>query len=283
MHVTLSPASELPPTRLADLLNTCYEDYATPIHFRPDQFEFFVRAHDIRLDQSLVARVGNETIGMALLAQRGERGWVSGLGVMPEHRRQGVARALLSGVMENARKIGAKHLQLEVLSNNQSAIQLYRDMGWEVERELLVWERMVEQGPLPIHRERAQELDARFLLTHYFDAWHQERPCWQREKASLLHYVEIGMKGWAILRDDAPVAYVLGFLPRDGLMPLMDVAVDPAVGYKSGGRAIIQNLHLMFSATTQLPNEPVASQLNFLFVAMAYQVVLRQYEMTVTV
>jgi len=58
------------------------------------------------------------------------------------------------------------------------------------------------------------------------------------------------------------------------------VAVDPEVGYKSAGRAMLQNLHLMFKTTPQLPNEPVASKLNFLFAAMAYQVVLRQHEMT---
>jgi len=57
---------------------------------------------------------------------------------------------------------------------------------------------------------------------------------------------------------------------------------DPEVGCKSGGRALMQNLHLMFKTTPQLPNEPVESQLNFLFAAMAYQVVLRQREMTMT-
>ncbi len=282
MTYRILPASQFPPARLTSILNACYEDYVTPIRFHPDQFTFFVRAHDVLLDHSLVAVDDQEPIGMVMLARRGNRGWVSGLGVLPSHREQGVARALMEGVMEQARALGLKHLQLEVVSGNQRAKALYGALGWEMGRELLVWERDEVQGPLPIHRERAVEMDPAHLLEYYFDAWHEVPPCWQREKATLIHYIDLGMKGWAILRDERPVAYVLGFLPSEGRMPLMDVAVDPAVGYKSAGRAMIQNLHTMFKTTTQLPNEPVTSPLNYLFAAMAYHVILRQHEMTLT-
>jgi len=281
MPISLHPTSEFPSSQLTALLNTSYNDYATPIRFRPDQFDFFVRAHDILPNQSLVAREGDELVGIVLLGRRGERGWVAGLGVEPGHRGQGVARALMTGVMENARALGMKHLQLEVLSDNAHARQLYEDLGWQMGRELLVWERDEVEGPLPIHRERAVTMDPHQLLEDYFDAWHDARPCWQREKTTLRHYADAGMKAWAIVRNKTPVAYVLGFPPRQGRMHLLDVAVDPAVGYKSAGRAMIQNLHSMFKTTTQLPNEPVESQLNFLFVAMAYHVVLRQNEMTI--
>ncbi len=280
MPISLHPASEFTTDQLTALLNASYDDYATPIRFRPDQFDFFVRAHDILLDQSLAVRDEDDLIGIVLLGRRGARGWVAGLGVEPTHRGQGVARALMTGVMENARRLGLERLQLEVLSDNARARQLYEDLGWQLGRELLVWERDEEQGPLPIHRERAVAMDPRELLEAHFDAWHEVRPTWQREKATLLHYADAGMKGWAIVRDGRPVAYVLGFPPREGRMHLLDVAVDPAVGYKSAGRAMIQNLHGMFKTTTQLPNEPVESKLNFLFAAMAYHVVLRQHEMT---
>ena len=279
MPISLHPASQFTPEQLAALLNASYGDYATPIRFRPDQFDFFVRAHDIVLERSLVAQADGAPIGMVLLGQRDERGWVAGLGVEPSHRKQGVARALMEGVMDNARKLGLKRLQLEVLSDNARARSLYQDLGWQLGRELLVWEREEAQGPLPIHRERAVVMDPGHLLETYFDAWHEVAPCWQREKATLARYMDAGMQGWAIVRDQGPVAYVLGFPPRQRRMHLMDVAVDPAVGYKSAGRAMIQNLHGMFRTTTQLPNEPVESQLNFLFAAMAYHVVLRQHEM----
>ena len=282
MPISLFPASTLSVNQLTGLLNASYADYRTPIRFKPEQFDFYIRAHNIQLDHSLIALMDQETVGIVLLATRGERGWISGLGVTPSFREKGVAHALVSEVMENARRIGLKQLQLEVLSDNERAKQLYEGLGWQLGRELLVWERAEEQGPLPIHRERAIEMDPAFLLENYFDTWHESPPCWQREKATLLHYLSLGMKGWAIVRDRGPVDYVLGFPPRSGRMPLMDVAVDPEVGYRSAGTAMLQNLHFMFKTTTQLPNEPVESSLNFLFAAMAYQVVLRQHEMTIT-
>ncbi len=281
MPITLHPASEFSTVQLIALINASYRDYATPIHFQPAQFDFFVRSHDILLAHSLVAREGERLIGLVLLGRRGSRGWVSGLGVAPDHRGQGVARALMSAVMEKAQRLGLTQLQLEVLSDNLHARNLYESLGWRLGRELLVWERDEDQGPLPIHRERAVTMPPRALLEAHFDAWHETRPCWQREKATLLHYADAGMRGWAIVRDEIPVAYVLGFPPREGRMHLMDVAVDPAVGYKSAGRAMIQNLHTLFRTTTQLPNEPVESSLNFLFAAMGYRVTLRQHEMTV--
>ncbi len=279
MTITLHPASQFPLQDLAEVLNLCYEDYATPIRFNPRQLDFFIRAHDIALDASVVARARHGLVGVVLLGRRGTRGWVAGLGVKPSYRGQGLARRLMEELMVQAASRELTRLQLEVLSTNSRAQKLYKDLGWRVERELLVWERAGYEGPLPIHRERAREMDPMPLLEDVFDAWHPVRPCWQREKETLLHYAQGGMQAWGVVRAGKPVAYVMGFAPQHGRMPLLDVAVDPQVGYRSAGRAMIQNLHLMFNATVQLPNEPVASELNFLFTAMGYRVVLRQYEM----
>ncbi|HID34214.1 MAG TPA: GNAT family N-acetyltransferase, partial [Anaerolineae bacterium] len=164
MPISLHPASEFTTDQLTALLNASYDDYATPIRFRPHQFDFFIHAHDILLSQSLVAQAGDVPIGVVLLARREERGWVAGLGVAPEHRGRGVARALMSNVMEHARTLGLQRLQLEVLSDNAHARKLYEDLGWQLGRELLVWERDEEQGPLPIHRERAVKMEPRPLL-----------------------------------------------------------------------------------------------------------------------
>lgn len=46
-------------------------------------------------------------------------------------RRQGFARRLLSRVEEHARNIGIKEVYLEVLANNEGAIQLYTQQGFQ--------------------------------------------------------------------------------------------------------------------------------------------------------
>lgn len=61
------------------------------------------------------------------------RAWIlNDLYVLPEARRQGVARALLDAAAEFGRATGAARLELETDHDNRSAQALYRHMGWEV-------------------------------------------------------------------------------------------------------------------------------------------------------
>lgn len=61
------------------------------------------------------------------------RAWIlNDLYVLPEARRQGVARALLDAAAGFGRETGATRLELETDHDNRSAQALYRHMGWEV-------------------------------------------------------------------------------------------------------------------------------------------------------
>jgi ribosomal-protein-alanine N-acetyltransferase len=49
---------------------------------------------------------------------------------LPEHRRRGLARALLAHALEYARQQRAQRIQLEVRRSNRGAIRLYRAFGF---------------------------------------------------------------------------------------------------------------------------------------------------------
>lgn len=59
-----------------------------------------------------------------------EEGHITNLAVHPLYRRQGVARALLEGLIEAVRPLGVQHLTLEVRASNRPAQQLYEKMGF---------------------------------------------------------------------------------------------------------------------------------------------------------
>ena len=53
------------------------------------------------------------------------------LAVLPEYRRNGAATALVNLLIEHLKQRGSCSLTLEVRSSNQSAISLYRKLGFE--------------------------------------------------------------------------------------------------------------------------------------------------------
>ncbi len=63
---------------------------------------------------------------------RAARTWIlNDLYVLPEARRQGVARELLDTAAAFARQTGAVRLELETDHDNRSAQALYRHLGWD--------------------------------------------------------------------------------------------------------------------------------------------------------
>ncbi|WP_166548429.1 GNAT family N-acetyltransferase [Agromyces luteolus] len=80
-------------------------------------------------------RLGDEVAGWLWLGpwdDRGELWWVWDLEVHPSFRRRGVARRAMLAGEEIAREHGASRLMLNVFGNNDGAIALYRDLGYEV-------------------------------------------------------------------------------------------------------------------------------------------------------
>jgi GNAT superfamily N-acetyltransferase len=129
--VSLVAADTLSFAELAALFARGYEGYYLPIHVDEATMRYMVETWDIDLARSRVA----PGIGVCNLGVRGDRGWVGGLGVVPEARRSGVGRALMEAVLELAPPV----VTLEVLEQNEPAIGLYESLGFERTRVLEVW------------------------------------------------------------------------------------------------------------------------------------------------
>ena len=75
-------------------------------------------------------------IGVALLRREqrvksGHKAFVFGMYVLPEHRRQGVGRALLETVISRASELGVRQVNLSVANANKAAVRLYESCGFE--------------------------------------------------------------------------------------------------------------------------------------------------------
>jgi ribosomal protein S18 acetylase RimI-like enzyme len=90
----------------------------------------------------LKATVGSQMVGFIGGEERNGDGigWITTLGVLPEYRHQGIARALLQAC---EKQITQPRLRLTVRRSNESAIRLYRLAGYS---QVDVWAHYYEGG-----------------------------------------------------------------------------------------------------------------------------------------
>ena len=83
-----------------------------------------------RLDKLLVAEQDGAFLGYAALASVLDEGSLDSIAVVPEHRRRGVADALLEAMLRRGRERALSFITLEVRASNQAAIALYEKHGF---------------------------------------------------------------------------------------------------------------------------------------------------------
>lgn len=276
--LTLNPAAALPTARLTRILNQAYADYYIPIWFDGYQFEQMCEDMDVDLNKSVVAMADGKPVGIALLSLRRDEGWVSGVGVIPAWRRQGVGRAIVHRLQEIARQEALTRLRLEVLHENDGGRRLYETTGFTVHRDLLVL-RMEAKSPLPAEPPlRMVQSRPQSLLRHH-DRFHVIKPSWQRARSSLRKRAN-RIQGLGLWLNDALTGYVL-YQAQPEVCHVLDLAVDPSLeGYVDLGRRILVSLHGMYpDLGGYVVNVPAEDPLLTAFTDSGYTVWHRQDEM----
>jgi ribosomal protein S18 acetylase RimI-like enzyme len=137
--VELVRSSRYPAAELAALFTESFQGYAVPMQIDEQTFRRMAELFDFDLDASRVALRGGRPVGLVNLGVRGDAGWVGGMGVVPEARREGVGELLMHAAHEAARALGVRAVWLEVIDSNAPASALYGKLGYEHVRDLEVW------------------------------------------------------------------------------------------------------------------------------------------------
>jgi GNAT superfamily N-acetyltransferase/ribosomal protein L28 len=179
---TLTPATDLPLSVLAELFNRAYEGYEVPLHVDEGAVEFMIDTFDLWPERSRIAWRDERAIGLAMLAVRGSRAWVGGMGVATEARRAGVGEQLMRALLDSARETGVRRVQLEVLEPNARARLLYEKLGFKSVRRLEVWQ--WEQPAVPVSAGVVEAVSPREARRRVAAARRAIEP-WQREDATI--------------------------------------------------------------------------------------------------
>lgn len=105
------------------------EERSFPDPWTREQLTFYLKTMGHTL---LAAYEGEELVGYLCLDYVLDEGGIANFAVSPEHRRQGIGKALLSAAEDRARELKLASLTLEVRQSNLAAIALYEGQGYRL-------------------------------------------------------------------------------------------------------------------------------------------------------
>jgi ribosomal protein S18 acetylase RimI-like enzyme len=97
----------------------------------------------VRPDLFLVAAIRGEVVGSVMVGYDGHRGWINYLAVDPDHRKQGLGRALMVEAELRLLREGCPKVNLQVRSTNPDVVAFYQRLGYEVEEMVSMGKRLV--------------------------------------------------------------------------------------------------------------------------------------------
>jgi ribosomal protein S18 acetylase RimI-like enzyme len=259
VNIDLRASSSLPPGDLAALFTRAYEGYVVPFELNEETLLFMVRTFDLDLDAGRIAFRDDTPVGLVNLGIRGERGWIGGLGVVAEARRQGLGRRLMEAVHEEARTRGIRQITLEVIEGNDAAFSLYEDLGYETTRRLEIGSLDAEPGSGLAHEHPWEEARSRIRELR------AAAEPWQRDDDTLRHYEDL--RG-VCTETGAAVFRVTG----EGRVVVMQFAGDEAAA-----RTVLESLRA--AGPVSLFNVPEDDSTLGVLASLGGRIALRQREM----
>ncbi len=104
------------------------------------------RKLSVQRELFLVARSEGELVGTAMCGYDGHRGWVYYVAVSPRHRRHGIGAELMRRSEDELRKLGCVKLNLQIRSENDSAVAFYASLGYVVEDRVSMGKRLADDA-----------------------------------------------------------------------------------------------------------------------------------------
>ena len=158
--------------------NESFSDYLVPFSLTGPQLREICARRAVVFDLSVGAFDGDRLVGFTLNGFDGQTGYDSGTGVVPSHRRQGLARDMMEFILPHLRDAGARRYLLEVIETNTRAVALYESLGFTTTRALTCWK--YEASVLDDLEIRSIEADWKL-----FETFRDVVPSWQNSEASI--------------------------------------------------------------------------------------------------
>jgi ribosomal protein S18 acetylase RimI-like enzyme len=124
--------------RIRDLVAEDYDALvalwkAAALPYRPrgrDSRERIAREVDSDSSVFLAAERDGELVGVVLGTHDGRKGWINRLAVLPEHRAEGIGRALADAVEQRLREQGIEIVTCLIEGSNEGSMAFFERIGY---------------------------------------------------------------------------------------------------------------------------------------------------------
>jgi ribosomal protein S18 acetylase RimI-like enzyme len=116
-----------------------FSDYVLPMAIAAEQLREMLTRRAWVPEASIAVFEGERMVAFTLNGIEGPRGYDSGTGVVPSHRRHGLGRRVMEESFRVLREHGVREYVLEVIDANVKAAELYRSLGFSEVRGLQCW------------------------------------------------------------------------------------------------------------------------------------------------
>lgn len=158
MKMDIKPASDYPILDLGQLMNLSFEDYTVPIHMDNSQFLNMLLKDNINLASSRVLLIDDQPAGVALIARRGWTSRLAAMGIVKESRGKKAGTWFMGKLIDEARERNDRQMVLEVIEQNEPAVRLYQNCGFDTVRRLIS---LIHQDAKQDAKSDLQEVDLR--------------------------------------------------------------------------------------------------------------------------
>ena len=253
-----------------------FSDYQVDMQMSREQFEHRILRDGVRLEISAGAFDDEKMIGFYMNGvgawQGEETAYDAGTGIIPAYRGGGVAQEMFAFMVPRLKEFLISQYLLEVLSENDRAVALYRKLGFVETRVLAVLrsDEAMQFGELSgVSICPVEEPDWK-LFESFWDGY----PSWQNSSAAVERVANARTILGAYV-DEKCVGYGVVFRPFGNLMQL---AVAREHRRKGIGSRILSALSNGEALKVNNIDETLTGTLAF-FEANKFKIAMKQYEM----
>lgn len=269
------PATAFSIAEFAHIYTRSFEHYIYPINLSAEDMAQRIRLDSFDLAHSSILLIDDQPIGMVALGLRGEHAWCGGFGIIAAYRGRGLSHHLMAAFLEQAQRAGASRCSLEVITRNQTALNIYQRAGMRIQRNLVVLKWQSETSPPPTPTSPQVRPEPPDLLLTHFAALHPVPAAWQRDLPTLLTCS--GLSGLALRERGKLRSYLLFQAGTNSTTRIMDLGARQTTD-------ILPLLQALQRRSEQIIciNEPSDSPFIPAYHAAGFTETERQHEMLIT-